>query len=428
MRVRVTCALLLAATIGFAAEEPSRFARVYEQTRRSVVIVEALDPSGQTIAQGSGFVASGGKIVTNLHVLAGATTARVTLHDGETITTDFILASDELADLAVLALPTQQRPLPLAKGQPNVSDEVISIGNPLGLTSTLTNGLVSGVREIGEIWYVQTTTPISPGNSGGPLINMGGEVVGVTTFQLREAQNLNFAVAVHHVRSVLKTEQRSPFPREEAREEKPVAPVAPSRDFKTEQAEVIELSEKYGSLKTHAEKVRFLRAWASEQERSVMAQAAAFMLLGGEYETHDSNELALSFFEAALSNVNDVGSAMKPLYYRLCRSYLLNERYHEAVDACIAAVDEAKNHEVDGGELKNSWSHLGEANEKTGRLDASILAYKQALAIDPMHQLSLEGLARVYQRNGDSESFRQMCAKVKKENPGLWRKVFRYGC
>jgi len=335
-----------------------------------------------------------------------------------------LLASDEGADLAVLRSDSSSAGLTLSQRTPKVGEEVVAIGNPLALISTLSNGVVSGMRELEGVRHIQTTAPISPGSSGGVLLNLQGEVIGVTTFNLREAQNLNFAVAVEHVRSVLRTEKPSPLPA--SSEAKPVPPAA--RDFKVEQAEIDELMNGYNRLKTYREKVRFLSDWIDEDGRSPMAQAAALIYLGGQHETHDEQQLALSSFESALSRVNEVGGTLNPIYYRLCRSYIFNRRFHEAVDACEAAVDEARKEEVDGGELKNSWSHLGYANEKVGRYDAAMRAYDHALDIDPSHEQSLIGLVRVYDATSNTERRRAVCARLKKENAPLWRKVFPYGC
>jgi hypothetical protein len=84
-----------------------------------------------------------------------------------------------------------------------VGNKVIAIGSPEGLTNSISDGILSAVREVDSVHYLQITAPISPGSSGGPVLNVAGQMIGVATFQLEEGQNLNFAVAADHVRPLL---------------------------------------------------------------------------------------------------------------------------------------------------------------------------------------------------------------------------------
>src|ERR1035438_8100458 len=87
-----------------------------------------------------------------------------------------------------------------------VGEEVVAIGNPLSLESTVSNGIISGIRTVEEEGgkFVQVTTPISPGSSGGPLFNMAGEVVGITTLYLEGGENLNFAIPINDAKLLLR--------------------------------------------------------------------------------------------------------------------------------------------------------------------------------------------------------------------------------
>lgn len=196
---------LIAPANGTPLTAQSLFAR----SAPAVVRVTVRDAELREIGLGSGFfIKPDGTLITNCHVIAGAKFAAVLLPTGATLFVDGVLASDEDNDLAVLKVNGTDLPyLSLADpGEiPGVGARVYAIGNPQGLTNTLSEGLVSGVRKnpLGEVIAVQTSAAISPGSSGGPLLDSNGRVVGVTTASLGEGQNLNFAVPCSSVRSVL---------------------------------------------------------------------------------------------------------------------------------------------------------------------------------------------------------------------------------
>jgi hypothetical protein len=123
-----------------------------------------------------------------------------------TYAVDSLVAIDASADLAVLKIPGLAAP-PLKLGQSEdvaVGDAVYAIGNPEGLEGTFSEGIVSGIRTIGADKLLQITAPISPGSSGGPVINGRGDVVGVAVATFSEGQNLNFAIPSSYLASLLK--------------------------------------------------------------------------------------------------------------------------------------------------------------------------------------------------------------------------------
>ncbi len=163
---------------------------------------------GQAVAQGSGFLISkDGRIVTNYHVIENGSSAVVKLPDGAFFVVDGVLAFDKARDVAIIQAHGQNfKTLILGNSdRVQVGEEVVAIGNPLSLESTVSNGIVSGIRAVegkgGK--FLQITTPISPGSSGGPLFNMAGEVVGITTLYLEGGENLNFAIPINDVKRLL---------------------------------------------------------------------------------------------------------------------------------------------------------------------------------------------------------------------------------
>jgi hypothetical protein len=166
------------------------------------------DKDSHAIAQGSGFLISNdGVILTNYHVIAEGSSAVVKLPDGTLYVVDGVLASDKVRDVAVIKAHGENfRTLTLGDSdQLQVGEEVVAIGNPLSLESTVSNGIVSGLRTVEEEGgkFLQVTTPISPGSSGGPLFNMAGEVVGITTMYLKGGENLNFAIPINDAKRLL---------------------------------------------------------------------------------------------------------------------------------------------------------------------------------------------------------------------------------
>ena len=175
--------------------------KLVASARGTVVLLKTFDRQGRVLALGSGFRVSGGRYVTNAHVVAGAT--RVEIFDDAGTLLGIARSADMLSttvDLAILPSVGPRSPyLSLAGVAPAVGEQVIVIGAPEGLTNTVSDGIVSAVRRIESRRLLQITAPISPGSSGGPVLNTFGEVVGVSVSILREGQNLNFAVPVSDV-------------------------------------------------------------------------------------------------------------------------------------------------------------------------------------------------------------------------------------
>lgn len=157
--------------------------------------------------QGSGFIFTpDGKIMTNAHVVEGAGAVRVTLPDGRQFNGK-VVGADSLTDVAVVQIEAENLPtVQLGNSDALVPGEwAIAIGNPLGLSNTVTAGIISATgrasNEIGaadkRVSFIQTDAAINPGNSGGPLLNAVGQVVGVNTAVISQAQGLGFAIPIN---------------------------------------------------------------------------------------------------------------------------------------------------------------------------------------------------------------------------------------
>lgn len=166
----------------------------------STVSLVMEDKTKQPISLGSGFVLENGKVVTNLHVIEGAKYGYV-LENGSSKKHSIkgYFQIDKINDLAILSVPTlTAQPLAISNiEKPEIGEKIYAIGNPKGLSGTISEGIVSGIRSLENKSLIQITAPISPGSSGGPVINNKGEVIGVAVGTLTSGQNLNFAIPVN---------------------------------------------------------------------------------------------------------------------------------------------------------------------------------------------------------------------------------------
>ena len=217
MRFRAALvALLLAAPSAAAAQCTEPFTALFERVSPSVVSIQAMKINKErpqrrfeTIV-GSGFVIDrDGHALTNAHVVDGAASLSVTLDNGDKLPARTV-GLDPVLDLALIRV---DRPnMPTARfgdsSTLRVGEEVVAIGNPIGLDQPMTRGIVSGLNRllpgVSDQPMIQTDAPINPGNSGGPLVDRCGAVVGINTFISEEAQSIGFDVPVNAVKGVLK--------------------------------------------------------------------------------------------------------------------------------------------------------------------------------------------------------------------------------
>lgn len=176
---------------------------VYKAVLPSVVTVVA-DLADGTKSQGTGFLAiADGCVVTAWHVVRGAKAVAVRFSGGEEFECSGIVDKDEKRDVAIVRAKVSGRPmLRLASGDPAVGSKAFIVGAPRGLEFSISDGLVSQIQVIEGVKQYQFSCPASQGNSGSPLLNASGEVSGVVSWQVREGQNLNFAIPIEYVRGL----------------------------------------------------------------------------------------------------------------------------------------------------------------------------------------------------------------------------------
>ena len=167
------------------------------RVKRSLVVITTRDSKRNAVAQGSGFFITPHVVVTNLHVMKRASDATVkSISDGVSYKVDLVLEFALNHDLCALNVPDAKGvPLPTTSANlSSVGDEILVAGNPEGLEASFSKGIVSAVRKDSGLFQIDA--PISPGSSGGPVVNQRGEVIGVASSSMVEGQNLNFAVPI----------------------------------------------------------------------------------------------------------------------------------------------------------------------------------------------------------------------------------------
>jgi serine protease Do len=309
---------------------------IIKRIEPSTVIVFTYDNKVIFLRLGSGFfVGQNGNIVTNYHILQGASYAEVKTSYGKTYLITNIVAEDEQSDLIIFSIdiPSQYiHPLSLSTSLPEVGERIIAYGSPLGLEKTVSDGIISAIREVpGYGKLIQITAPISPGSSGSPVLNMKGEIIGIATFQFIEGQNLNFAIPSKRISSLNS-----------------------AREKKTTVGEGLFEQEEKGK---------------KDYEYDYEAyDKALYFIDKREYET------ALPYLEIAIKT--DISSLKSRAYFQIGYCYLKLKSYAKA----IKAYNELIRIDPDNA---NTYSNLGFAYRKLGNHNKAIEACKQAISINP---------------------------------------------
>lgn len=176
--------------------------KIYEEVSKSMVEITMVTKDNKD-SLGSGFFIGDGMILTNYHVIEDASSIKVIDYDGNEYLVTTIYDYNKTYDLAVLGVKGTKPPLSLSEDKLTAGEIVYSIGSPYGYTGTFSKGIIgTASRVIDEVDYIQITAPISRGNSGGPLLNRFGEVIGVNTMTRVDAQNVNFSVNIKYLKQL----------------------------------------------------------------------------------------------------------------------------------------------------------------------------------------------------------------------------------
>ena len=359
----------------------------------SAVAIETFDSRGEQLTRGSGFFVESDRIVTNRHVIEGAYRAEVHSSTGAVFPVRGVLAVDAEGDIALLKIdvPANQiRPLPLDKTSPQEGESVVVIGNPLGLEGSVTNGIVSAVRDIptfGRI--IQITAPISSGSSGSPVVNMQGQVIGIATLQITGGQSVNFAIPSERISQL-------------------------------QVASMISLSDLVAASgrNKRAKAVQFFRDGLSFLSKDDCEKALPYFEKAVESDSNYAEAWAQSGFcneklgkhaealEASKKAVSLRPSAESYFNIGLASFYL--KQYKEAADAYRQSI------KLDPYNAADAYYALGLVYRDWGKTDDEIQAYKAAIRLRPDYTVAYERLGSRYLRSKKFseaiEIFRQLAA------------------
>lgn len=207
--------LLVGTGIGIQSAVAQDIVAMVKRVKPAVVTVVSYNSFDLEDGQGSGFFIDQNKVVTNYHVIEGSSSIKIRMNDSAEFVARHIILQDSALDVAILAIdmPASRKvtPIPFRAKLPEQGERIYVVGNPLGLEQSVTDGIVSSVRELKHYGKViQFTAGISPGNSGSPLLDANGMALGVARLALSEGQNLNFAVPADKITS-LKAGEPIPF-------------------------------------------------------------------------------------------------------------------------------------------------------------------------------------------------------------------------
>ena len=352
-----TALLLLSITTGASALTTEQLAK---KALAATVSLEMKDSTGTTLSFGSGFFVKPNQIATNFHVIAGARHGTAKLVGKYTrYQIEGIVATDKNNDLAVLNVTASGvTPLPLGDSDTvNIGAKVYVAGNPKGLEGTFSDGLISR-RESYPKKRLQMTAPISPGSSGGPVLNSKGEVIGISVAAHRalDAQNLNFAIPSNYLKALLA----------KARPAKPL-----SQNNQSISAETY-----------------FLRGNAKYDlglyDAAIVAYTLAIRLKPDEAEAYNNRGSAKTKLKQYFAAIADYDTAIR-LKPDEAEAYNNrgNAKYElKQYDAAIADYDTAIRLKPDEAE---AYNNRGNAKYELKQYDAAIADYTQAIRLKPDH-------------------------------------------
>lgn len=174
------------------------------QLASSVVLIAIHNGDGEVVGTGSGImIGRNGYILTNNHVASGGHFYSVRIEDDEEVyATKEVIKYNSATDLAVIRIKRQLNPIPIYQGEKKLvrGQQVVAIGSPLGLFNSVSDGIISGFRNINDVDMIQFTAPISHGSSGGAVLNMKGELIGISTAGFDDGQNINLAIGYENIK------------------------------------------------------------------------------------------------------------------------------------------------------------------------------------------------------------------------------------
>lgn len=409
-----------------SAEGDANLVELEKIVKPAVVTIETYDKKGKLLGNSSGFfINKQGHLITNYHVLKGAYSAIVKTFDGKEYPVKLVLAESEELDLIKVSVDIPEKAtkfVEVTNTVPEVAERVLVVGNPFGLEQTVSEGVISGIRDIPTIGKVfQVSAPLHPGSSGGPVLNMKGQVIGIVIFGTWDAeQNMGFAVSGEQVLTLkLRKNKKSLAEWTSSVPEREidvwnlylnglmfiwVGEYEKSLDCFQKVIDANKFSAEawfyagylYGKLGRHQEEIEAYKQTirirpVSLREHFILARA--YFYLGMTYDELGRHLDAIEAFKRVIRINPDFADA----HCNLGNVYAKLRRYEEAIEAYKQAIhiepDRAGFH-----------TNLGATYGNLGRYQQEIKAYRQAILIKPDYAKAYIGLGAAYDALGQYEA------------------------
>jgi S1-C subfamily serine protease len=419
---------------------------VFRRVSPSVFVVESLNSEGDVLASGSGVAVNlpiKGKrsgsdaapdvlVVTNKHVIYGAVAYRI--WKGKKVWKANLVRLDQARDLCALQPEIGWSAKPVTvRVSPNirVGEVVYAIGAPEGLELTLSEGLVSGLRDVDNMHVIQTTAAISHGSSGGGLFDSEGRLIGITAFFLEEGQNLNFALPGEWILG-LGDEAAAHFPATASGSQ-----LEEAKKWSDKGASAFDKSKYQEAIGAYEEAVRLdpndAKLWyrLGEAQQALQEDGGALKSFQESMRLKDDDPLTLGKmvlsciklrkYDEAIDAANKIlllNSDNTSGWLALTAAYNAAGLYKEAIDSAQMLV-------VLDPESARAWMELGTTQLKANQTDEAIASLQQAVGLDPKFRDALYLLGLGYAKQGDQSKVREIADALQRLDPRLSEKLLQ---
>lgn len=384
------------------------FPDIVKKVKPSTVVILTYDKDGKPLSQGSGFfISREGDVITNRHVLQEAIKAEIKTTGGKIYPVNQVVAEDTEGDIIRISVdipPGIAPPLKISGSLPSEGERIIVIGSPLGFEQTISDGIVSAIREIpGHGKVVQITAPISPGSSGSPVVNTKGEVVGIATFLVSEGQNLNFAIPQERL---AKLSAGNAYDLAEW-----TAKVLATRDFSVYKI----LADGINLMESRDRDYEKALACFEEARKIDPSRSGTYWAIGECNYRMKRYQEAIEAFKQAIRIEPDKATA----YLGLSNSYYFLLRFQEATEACLQAIRIKP-------EYGEAYERLGCCYSQLYLFQESVEALKHAIRINAHSATAHFNLSMVYFQRGDKRSALDEYELLKELDTELAKLLFDY--
>jgi tetratricopeptide (TPR) repeat protein len=381
--------------------------QIYSKINNAVATIYTFDANGKILSQGSGVVLNDkGWVVTNYHVFAGAEKI-VVKHQEKVVEYTKIVGLDVEKDILILQIKDNTfQSIKIGNSDSlKVGQKIYAIGSPMGFENTMTEGIISGLRhyEKENKNFIQISAAISPGSSGGAIVNNKGELIAISTSTITEAQNLNFAIPVNDVLAVYKQDG--------IKQNEIDAAVYFYKGFNEDE------KQNYDAAISNYEKAVAINPKLVE----------AYNNLGSAYDDKGDIETAIFYYKKAIAinpkfagaynnlgiayiNKGDIETAI--IYYK--KAIAINPEYAKAYNNLgVAYINKGdietaiiyyKKAIAINPEYANAYYNLGVAYDNKGDFETEIIYHKKAIAINPEYADAYYNLGNAYTQKGDIET------------------------